>query len=325
MIFSAQAQYVRKNITIVGSSTVYPFASLVAERFGQTTEFLTPTIEATGSGGGIKLFCSGIGSSFPDITNSSRPIKQSEIDQCKKNGIDEITEVRFGYDGIVLANSKKAHHFNLTTKQIWLSLSAQVPDKEGKKLISNPYLFWSDIDPSLPKQKIEVLGPPPTSGTRDAFVELAMHSGCKDFPVVKKLDKKLKNAVCSAIRSDGAYIEAGENDNLIVNRLASDPVLLGIFGYSFLEENEDKVQASKINNFSATFDNIAQNNYPLSRPLYFYVKNAHLSLIGGLKEFVQDFVSDDAIGEDGYLIYAGLVNLNLDQLRKLQNKINQLK
>lgn len=320
----AQAQSSRNTISIVGSSTVYPFASLVAEHFGQTTSFGTPTIESTGSGGGFRLFCAGIGPQHPDITNSSRAIKSSEIETCKKNGIDEITEVRFGYDGIVLANSAKAEKFTLTNEQIWKALASQVPAKDGSKLVANYYKNWSEIDSSLPNQKIEVLGPPPTSGTRDAFVELAMDSGCKQIELVKQLKGDAKKAACSSIRTDGAYIEAGENDNLIVNRLVSDPVLVGIFGYSFLEENADKIQAATINGAEASFENIASGDYPLSRPLFFYVKNAHLGLIAGLKEYVESFISEEAAGESGYLTGAGLVTLSGSELESVQSKIKGL-
>lgn len=321
----AQAQASRDYISIVGSSTVYPFATLVAERFGRTSDFKTPKIESTGSGGGLKLFCAGLGPSHPDITNASRAIKQSEIDTCAENGIESITEVKIGYDGIVIANSKNAEQYNLSEKQIFLALGKKVPNPDGSEsLVDNPYEKWSDIDASLPNQKIEVLGPPPTSGTRDAFAEMAMEGGCNTFAFIKAMDKDQHKAVCHGVREDGAYIEAGENDNLIVNKLVANPVALGIFGYSFLEENTDKVQGSKINAIAPTFDAIASGEYPLSRPLFFYVKNDHVGVIPGLKEYVEAFLTDDASGNNGYLKQAGLVPLTGDELAEVRGKVDAL-
>jgi phosphate transport system substrate-binding protein len=242
----AHAQSARDYISIVGSSTVYPFSTTVAEHFGKAnSKFKTPKVESTGTGGGLKLFCGGVGVQYPDMTNASRKIKSSEVENCAKNGVKEIVEVKIGYDGIVVASSKKTKPMPLTRKDLWLALAKEVPEPGTGKLVANPFKTWKDVNPELPAKKIEVLGPPPTSGTRDAFVELVMDEGCKDFPAIKDLaksdDKKAK-AACGAIREDGAYIEAGENDNLIVNKLVSNPNALGIFGYSFLEENLDKIQ-----------------------------------------------------------------------------------
>lgn len=298
---------------------------MVAERFGKTSNFKTPKIESTGSGGGLKLFCAGLGPSHPDITNASRAIKQSEVDNCAANGIEDITEVKIGYDGIVLANSKKSPQYDLSERDIFLALAKKVPDpKGGDKLIDNPYQKWSDVDSKLPNQKIEVLGPPPTSGTRDAFAELAMEGGCNTFAFIKEMDKKQHKAVCHGLREDGAYIEAGENDNLIVNKLVANPTALGIFGYSFLEENTDKVQGSKIDGIAPTFDAIASGEYPLSRPLFFYVKNDHVGVIPGLKEYVNEFLSDEASGKNGYLQQNGLVPLTGDELANIRQQVNDL-
>ncbi len=310
---SAIAQSSRDYISIVGSSTVYPFATLVAERFGKTTEFKTPKIESTGSGGGFKLFCAGVGPDSPDVTNASRAIKDSEVETCNANGA-EFTEFKIGYDGIVMANSKSGATFNLTEQQIFLALAKKVPSEDGSTLIDNPYQKWSDIDASLPDSKIEVLGPPPTSGTRDAFAELALDEGCKGFAVIEALGKDEHKAACQGVREDGAYIEAGENDNLIVNKLVANPAAVGIFGYSFLEENTDKIQGATINDEAPTFDSIASGAYPLSRPLFFYVKNMHIGVIPGLKEYTEAFVSDDASGADGYLKKSGLIPLSGEEL-----------
>ena len=320
----ALAQQSRNYISATGSSTVFPFATLVAEDFGRLSNFNTPKIEATGSGGGIKLFCSGIGPTTPDIANSSRAIKDSERAECEKNGVDAITEIRIGFDGIVLANSREAPLMNLTPRQIFLALAKEVPDAEGKNIIANPYKQWSDIDPALPAQKIEVLGPPPSSGTRDAFTEIALHSGCNTFDIIKSLDKDRQKGVCSDIREDGAYIEAGEDDNLIVQRLAANREALGIFGFSFLAENADKIQGSHINGVAPDFGAIASGDYPLSRPLFVYVKNAHVGVIPGLKEYAEAFVSDEAAGEDGYLKQAGLVPLPAEELEATRQAVDAL-
>lgn len=313
----AQAQSARDFISIVGSSTVYPFATVVAENFGRATRFKTPKIESTGSGGGLKLFCAGIGVGHPDITNSSRRIKQSEIDLCAGNGVEDIVEVKIGYDGIVLANSVSSAVYRLTRAQIFLALAKEVPDPDGaERLVPNPYQKWSDIDPSLPADVIEVLGPPPTSGTRDAFVELAMEGGCKSIGWIKAVRSRDKNrfkSICHTIREDGRFIEAGENDNLIVQKLRANPKALGIFGFSFLDQNGDTVQGSLVDGQAPTFDAIARGDYPVSRPLYFYVKKAHVEAIPGMREYLAEFTSDKAVSEDGYLADKGLIPLPDDE------------
>jgi phosphate transport system substrate-binding protein len=298
----------RDQIRIVGSSTVYPFATAVAEEFGKTSSFPTPVIESTGSGGGLKLFCAGVGTQFPDITNSSRRIKKSEVEECAKNGATEVTEVKIGFDGIVLANNINGPTMDISRAQIWQALAKQVP-VDGK-LVDNPYKSWNEIDSSLPNEAIEVLGPPPTSGTRDAFVELVMEHGCEEFDAVKAIeDKKMRGAVCKSMREDGAFIEAGENDNLIVQKLVSTPTAFGIFGYSFLEENGDKVKAATVEGVAPEYDAISSGEYPVSRSMYFYVKNAHVGTVPGIKEYVTEFTSEDAFSPVGYLAQRGLIAL----------------
>lgn len=306
-----QAQAVRDYISIVGSSTVYPFSTVVAEQFGRSTDFRTPKIESTGSGGGLKLFCAGVGPAHPDITNSSRRIKQSELDMCRGNGVAEIVEVKIGYDGIVLANARSADRYELTRRDIYLALASDVPAPDGREsFVENPYKTWKDVNPDLPAVEIEVLGPPPTSGTRDAFVELAMEGGCSTFAWVKalkKTDKSEYKARCHTIREDGAYVEAGENDNLIVQKLSVNPNALGIFGFSFLDQNSDKVQGSLVDGVEPSFDAIADGDYPVSRPLYFYVKKAHVDIIPGIKEFLAEYTSERTWGPEGYLSDRGLI------------------
>ena len=301
----------RDALYIVGSSTVFPFATAVAEHFGRTLGYKTPKIESTGTGGGIKLFCAGVGVDHPDIVNASRRMKASEFDKCQEAGVKEITEVKIGFDGIAIANAKSAPHLDLTLKDIYLALAKDVPDGKGG-FVANPNKTWKDVNPSLPNSKIEVLGPPPTSGTRDAFVELAMEGGCNAIPelkALKKTDEKKHKAVCQGVREDGAYIEAGENDNLIVQKLVANKKALGIFGYSFLEQNADKVQGSKVGGVEPTYDTISNASYPVSRSLYFYVKNAHVATIQGIKQYVAEFTSDKAFGPDGYLADKGLIAL----------------
>jgi phosphate transport system substrate-binding protein len=324
----AAAQSARDYISIVGSSTVYPFATVVAEQFGKTSGFKTPKVESTGSGGGIKLFCSGVGVQYPDIVNSSRAIKPTELQTCAASGVKEVVEVKIGFDGIVLAESIKAPGLNVTLKDIYLALAKQVPDpKGGEKLVPNPYKTWKDVNPKLPAETIEVLGPPPTSGTRDAFVELAMEGGCKAFPwikAVKDQDENKFKQICHTIREDGRFIEAGENDNLIVQKLKANPNAVGVFGYSFLEQNLDAVKGSLVDGVAPTFENIADGKYPISRPLFFYVKKAHIGAIPGIREYVNDFTSPKAMGEDGYLADKGLVPLPAAQYQAVIKNVKAL-
>jgi len=326
---SVYAASARDYISIVGSSTVYPFATVVAEQFGKTSNFKTPKIESTGSGGGLKLFCAGVGVEHPDITNASRAIKKSEYDKCQKNGVKEIVEVKIGYDGIVVANSKKSAPMKLTRKDLFLALAKDVPNpKGGETLVPNPYKTWKDVNPSLPNVKIEVLGPPPTSGTRDAFVELAMEGGAKKFDFIKamkKADKKKYKAVCHTIREDGAYVEAGENDNLIVQKLDANPNALGIFGFSFLDQNTDIIQGSYVDGVQPTFDAIADGKYPVSRPLFFYVKKAHVGVIPGIQEYLNEFTSEKAWGPDGYLAEKGMIPMPDKERAQFQSDVKALK
>jgi phosphate transport system substrate-binding protein len=308
-LFGVGVAEARDQIRIVGSSTVFPFSTRVAEEFGRTTKFKTPVIESTGTGGGIKLFCEGVGVDKADIANASRAIKKSEVETCIKNGVTSITEVKIGYDGIVLANSKAAPEMDITLKDLFLALAKDVPDGAGG-FKPNPHQKWSEINPSLPSIRIEVLGPPPTSGTRDAFVELAMEGGCSKIPeiaAIKATDEKKFKAVCHGMREDGAFVEAGENDVLIVRKLEANPNAFGIFGYSFLDQNQDKIQGSKINGVEDNYDNISSGAYPISRSLFFYVKDQHVGVIPGIKEFIAEFTSDKAWGPDGYLADKGLI------------------
>ncbi|MCY4551693.1 MAG: substrate-binding domain-containing protein [Defluviicoccus sp.] len=316
----ATAAQARDQIRIVGSSTVFPFSTAVAEQFGKSTRFKTPVVESTGSGGGLKLFCAGIGVQHPDVTNASRRIKKSEVDRCTRNGVKAITEVKIGYDGIVLANSRKAGPTRITLKQLYLALAKSVPaDDRGETLKDNPYRMWSDIDPSLPGRKIEVLGPPPTSGTRDAFVELAMEGGCKQFPAIKamkKTDKKRYKAICHGIREDGAFVEAGENDVLIIQKLVANPKAFGIFGFSFLDSNADRIQGTVVNGVAPEFETISSGDYPVSRSMYFYVKQAHVGVIPGIKDYVAEFTAERAWGPEGYLVDKGLIPLSDEDRKK---------
>ncbi len=343
-LFTSGTAFARDQINIVGSSTVFPFATTVAEKFGSKGKFKTPKVESTGSGGGLKLFCKGIGKEHPDVTNASRRIKKKEFDKCQKAGVKDIVEVVVGFDGIVVANAKGATDFKLTRKQLYLALAAMIPGKDGK-LIANPNKKWSDVDPSLPAQKIEVLGPPPTSGTRDAFEELALGGGAKKIAWLKELrglkagdakiaelakthaipekflskkgkavkGKSIFKKIAYHIREDGAYIEAGENDNLIVSKLEKNTAALGVFGFSFLDQNSDKLKGAVVDGDKPTFENIASGKYKVSRSLFFYVKKAHVGVIPGIKEFVAEFVSKNASGDEGYLVEKGLIPLPADK------------
>ena len=305
----ATAYAARDTIRIVGSSTVYPFTTTVAEQFAKKTGAPTPVVEATGTGGGIKLFCAGNGDDTPDAVNASRPMKEEEKKTCAENGVNNITEITIGLDAIVLAMSKEHPGMKLTTHDIYTALAKYVV-VDGS-FIENPVKNWSDIRPDLPNDKIEVLGPPPTSGTRDSFVELVLEKECKadikkNNIIVSEEDEKI---FCKSVREDGGYVEAGENDNLIVQKLQANPHVLGIFGYSFLEENLNTIQGAIINDVSPEYDAIAAGEYPISRKLYVYFKGDHFDTIPNLKEFMEEYQSEDAIGEEGYLADKGLIPL----------------
>lgn len=317
----------RENVEVVGSSTVYPFATVVAERYGRASGKPTPKIESTGSGGGMKLFCSGVGTNYPDVTNASRRMKKSEFDKCQKNGVKDIIEVQIGFDGIVIANSIESKPMQISRKDIFLALAAKVPGDKDGELIKNPYKTWKQVNPELPNVAIEVLGPPPTSGTRDAFAELGLEGGCKAFTWIKELKKVNKSeykSICHTVREDGRYVEVGENDNLIVQKLQANPSALGVFGFSFLDQNADKVQGSLIESVEPTFETISDKSYPISRPLYFYVKKAHIDVVPGILGYLTEFTSERAWGEDGYLAEKGMIPLASDVRKALAASVRSL-
>ena len=327
---AAQGQRARDYVSVVGSSTVFPFSTAAAEQFGKANrQFKTPKVESTGTGGGIKLFCDGVGVQFPDAVNASRRIKQSEIDTCARNGVKEIVEVKVGFDGIVLAHSKTAPAVDFTLRDVWLALAKQVPDpKGGEKLVANPHRTWKDVNPKLPANRIEVLGPPPTSGTRDAFAELAMEGGCQSFAWIKALkaaDEKKFKAICHTVREDSVYVEAGENDNLIVQKLVANPRAFGVFGFSFLDQNADKLRGAHVNGVVPEYEQIADGRYPISRALYVYAKKAHFGVIPGLREYLAEYTSERAFGEEGYLSEKGLIALPVAQRRQVQADVKALK
>lgn len=298
----------RDQIRIVGSSTVYPFTTTVAEVFGKSSDGKTPVVESTGTGGGIKLFCAGTGDDTPDAVNASRPIKETELETCKANGVT-VTEVKIGYDAIVLAMSKDHEDMNLTKDDIYRAL-AKFVIVDGK-FVENPYKTWKDVNPALSDGKIEVLGPPPTSGTRDSFVELIMENACKAAIEANKMTvtEDEEKSMCKSMREDGAFIEAGENDTLIIQKLQGNPNALGIFGFSFLEESQNIVKGATIDGVAPEYDTIKAGKYPVSRPLFVYFKNEHFDVIPNLREFMEEYQSEGAIGEDGYLTEKGLISL----------------
>ena len=316
----------RDQIKIVGSSTVYPFSSSVAEEFGATTKFPTPVVESTGTGGGMKLFCAGAGIDTPDITNASRRMKDKELQTCEENGVTDITEALIGFDGIAIAQSAGVKSFNVTKAQLALAVAEEVPSKDGKTLIKNPYKKWSDIDASLPNREIIVYGPPKSSGTRDSFEELVMQHVFEKMPVYTDLFKADETAnkkykAYSVVRTDGVYVESGENDNLIVQKLTKNDAAVGIFGYSFLEENKDKVVGLSIDNVLPTAETIASAKYPVARSMYFYIKNQHAKEVPALKEYANLFMSEKMIGKEGILTELGLIPLTDDVRAAARTKV----
>lgn len=302
--------HARDEIRVVGSSTVFPFAAAAAEQFGRQGKFRTPIVESTGTGGGFKMFCGGVGGQYPDLSDASRAIKPSEIEQCTKNGVGHVTEITLGYDGIVMASSTQTNvTYPLSRKILFLALTRKVP--VAGKLVENPYKTWKQIDPALPDIPIMVYGRPPSSGTRDAFSELVMDAGCELVPELVTLipDEKERKKQCSQMREDGAYIEAGDDNNLIVQKLNANPQALGLFGYSFLESNAALVKANPIEGVMPTEETIIDHRYSIARKLYVYVKDAHVGKTPGLGEFVREMTSDAASGADGYLVLKGLVPL----------------
>ncbi|PVH30004.1 substrate-binding domain-containing protein [Pararhodobacter oceanensis] len=312
----------RDAIRIVGSSTVFPYTQAVAEQFANITGAPSPIVESTGTGGGMQIFCGGVGEQHPDITGASRAMKASEYELCQENGVTDITEALIGFDGLSLAISRANDvEWSLSLAEIYLALGAQVP--VNGEWVDNPYTRWSEINPDLPDTDILAYGPPPTSGTRDAFVELAMHAGCEalDYVANGDFDGDWVEDNCSRMRTDGPFVEAGENDNLIVQRIVADPNAMGIFGYSFLYENMDTLKGVQIDGVDPSIDTIADNSYPISRPLYFYVKNAHRGVIPNLDAFIEEYMSDGALASGGYLSERGLVPLAEERMQMLQDNV----
>lgn len=298
----------RDRIRIVGSSTVFPYSQAVSEHYARMSHARAPVVEATGTGGGMKIFCAGVGPAFPDITGASRRIADAEYRDCRSNGVTEITELLLGHDGISIAQSRDAPPLRLTKAQIFQALAAEV--EVAGAIVQNPYRRWNEIDPALPDMPIQVLGPPPTSGTRDEIVDLALHPGCAAFPVIAALDPGQRERVCSRIRQDGAYLESGEDDNLVVRRLKADPMAVGIFGFPFLYENRDTLWGIPVDGVAPGRTAIAEGRYPLSRPLYLYVKRGDPRELPELRDLLGEYVSEDALGPEGYLLDRGLVPLS---------------
>ena len=317
---TAAAQSSRDQIRIVGSSTVFPYTQAVAEQYAASTGNPAPVVESTGTGGGMQIFCGGVGPDHPDLTGASRAMKKSEYELCQKNGVDNVTEVLLGYDGLSVAHAQSGPDLDLSKAQIFQALASEV--EVNGELVANPHKKWSEIDPSLPDAPITVFGPPPTSGTRDAFVELVMNEGCKEFAAVEALEGDRKKDVCSRMRQDGPFVEAGENDNLIVQRLNADPNALGIFGYSFLYENQDTLKAVAVDGVAPSVETIADGSYKVSRPLFIYVKNAHRGVIPGLEEFVTEYTSEEAFGEGGYLQERGLIPLDEARREEVRSAVS---
>jgi phosphate transport system substrate-binding protein len=318
----AGAAEARDQVRVVGSSTVFPYSQAAAERFGANTGATAPVVESTGTGGGMQIFCEGVGVDFADITGASRAMKTSEWDLCRENGVDNVTEVLLGYDGLSMAVSQSGEALDLTKGQLFSALAAEV-EVDGE-VVANPHQSWSDVDSSLPDIPILVYGPPPTSGTRDAWVELVMEEGCGEFAAIEALDEARMEAVCQRMRTDGPFVEAGENDNLIVQRLTSDQNAYGIFGYSFLYENQDQLKAVSVGGVEPNEETIESGEYGVSRPLFVYIKNAHRGVIPNLQEFVEEFVSDDAMGPGGYLSERGLIPLPEDKLSEVSTIATEL-
>jgi len=311
LLFPATAAHAaRDQVWAAGSSTVFPFATRVAETYARKSGKKAPKVESLGTGGGIKLFCGGMGESFPDIATASRPMKKTEFDACAAKGVKDIVQIKIGFDGIVMAVDKDGSDYNFKLEHIFLGLSQNV--LRGGKFVPNPYKTWDEIGSGLPGNRIVVYGPPPTSGTRDAFVELGIENGARKYPTADELrsnnEAKFK-ATVDPLRNDGGWIDAGENDNALVQTLTRTPGALGVFGFSYLEENGDKVKAAAINGIRPTPQTIADGSYPLSRSLFIYVKKGMMGVTPGLKEFVEEFTSDAASGRGGYLSERGLIAL----------------
>ena len=304
VLFSSLAQAAEQSIKVVGSSTVYPFTTVVAERFGKDTKYGTPIVESTGTGGGMKLFCAGIGINTPSVTNASRAIKSKEAALCEKNGASFV-EFKVGNDGIAFANSVKGPKIDITKEQLWQAMSLLGP--QPKK--------WSDIDPSLPNYDIKIMTPPPTSGTRDAWNSLVMKKGCP-ADILKEKGKK----ACYQLREDGGVIEVGENDTLLINKMGGDKQLFAIFGFSYLDSSRDKVQAAKIEGSVISLDSIQSYDYPIARPLFIYFKKEHMDVVPGLEKFMKTYISKKAMGPRGYLMDLGLVPLDKATFKEMKKR-----
>jgi len=313
---NAGAPATQSGILAVGSSTVFPFASRVAENFSRTSGGAAPRVESLGTGGGIQKFCEGVGGGTPDIANASRPMKASEFDLCRKNGVTDIVEIKIGYDGIVVATARSGQDMNLRLQDLYLGLAKEVPGS-GDAFVANPATSWNQVNPGLPAQRIQVYGPPPTSGTRDAFLEMGMAPGAQQIPTLKAIkdaDGDRFESLAHTLREDNAWIDSGENDNAIVQTLTRTPGSIGVFGYSFLEQNMDSVKPLTIDGVAPSAETIGDGSYPLARSLFIYVKKQHVGVTPGLKEFVLEFMSDASAGRGGYLQDRGLVPLPADEL-----------
>ncbi len=327
---SAQADGGRDYVALVGSSTVFPFASAVAEHFGKAnSNFKTPKVESTGTGGGIKLFCGGVGVQYPDIANASRRIKASELETCAANGVKDVVEVKVGYDGITIATKKGAPTFKLTRKDLYLALAKQVPDpKDPNSLIANPFKSWKQVNASLPDLPIQMFGPAPNHGTRDAFAELVLTNGCESYAwlkALKEVDDKRFARVCTQIREDGVWTDVSEDYALVLSKLQANPNSVAVFTFSYLDQNADKISAATVEGKAPTFASIADGSYPISRPLFIYVKKAHVNVIPGIKEFVSEFLSDKAMGSDGYLADRGLITMKPAEIAKSRKDFSDLR
>jgi len=311
---SAQAELTpRQHVHVVGSSTAYPIIAAAAEHFGHTSTWTTPVVESTGTGGGIKLFCSGLSLQTPDIVMASRAMKPSERSDCEKNHVTDIREVKIGFDGIVIANRNDAPRFSLSRHDIYLALARQVPSRTRPgEMVDNPYRTWQQVNPALPDLEIRVYGPPPTSGTRDSLAERVLSGACLAEPAMRDLfhqDRDAFQQQCHSLREDGAFINAGENDARLVRKLSNDPQALGILGFNFLDRNRDRLQAATVEGIPPEFETIESGIYPLSRPLYLYAKPQHYKVVGGLQSFIDDITSPASLGQEGRLIDQGLIPL----------------
>ena len=324
VLLAVSPAHAREQLRIVGSSTVFPFVAAAAEQFSRPGKFRTPIVEVNGTGGGFKMFCDGVGEAYPDIANASRPIKKSEVERCKQHGVEKITEIKLGYDGIVFANALASPNYTLSRKLIFLALARQVP-KDGK-LVPNPYTNWHQIDPSLPDTPIEVYGPPPAEGTRDAFVEMVMQESCKEFPEYAKEypDENAYKQHCSILREDGRFVEL-LGGNVMVQKLVNNPNGLGIFSYSFLDQNRTLVKANPVEGELPVVPAIIGHHYSVSRSLFVYVKGEHLGQTPGLAEFVRFLVSDASAGDDGFLAVKGLVPMGDPERKDMQSSAAALR